>query len=64
MMGQLDRIHDVALMMDSVKIEAQKLDIPLDYDTCMKQLNTFSEDDKEIREGFQIMYDEMKAILD
>lgn len=63
-MRELDTMHGMSEMLDRAKQEAQtELDIPLDHDTCMKQLNYFDADDFEIREGFQMVYQEFKSAL-
>ena len=49
---KVDYIHEINDMLDRAKVEAHHLDIPLDIDTCLKQLSHFDEDDFEIREGF------------
>jgi hypothetical protein len=33
--ARLDRMHDVAEMLDRAKTEASQLDITLDFDTCL-----------------------------
>lgn len=62
-MRELDTMHGMSEMFDRAKMEAGDLDIPLDFDTCMKQLNYFDDDDFEIREGFQMVYQEFKSAL-
>lgn len=42
-------MHDMCDMFDRAKVEALELDIPLDFDTCLKQLNYFDEEDIEIK---------------
>ena len=49
---KVDYIHEINDMLDRAKVEAHHLDIPLDIDTCLKQLSHFDEDDFEFREGF------------
>jgi hypothetical protein len=39
------------------------LEIPLDSASCVKQLENFAADEGDIKEGFQLVYDEFKSLL-
>lgn len=40
------------------------MEIPLDYETCCKQLSSGFDDDSEIKEGFHMVYHEFRSLLD
>lgn len=54
----------MSLMLSSAKKEATELEIPLDFETCCKQLTDGFEDDSEIKEGFHMVYHEFRSLFD
>lgn len=56
-------MHDVSEMLSRAKQEALKLEITLDFDSCLKQLEHFGPEDAETKEGFKMVYDEFMQLL-
>jgi hypothetical protein len=49
-------MHELDQMLEQCRRQAGVLDIPLDHQTCLKQLECFGRDDAKIREGYQMVY--------
>ncbi len=59
----LDRMHQIYEMLVKVRSQARDLEIPLDSASCVKQLENFAADEGDIKEGFQLVYNEFKSLL-